>query len=93
MNKNKQYQKGDIIKIKSPAVDHIHNDYCNCSMIVVLLYKDRSPNKELKKIVKLAYHDNNNFTTWFDPDKTWIVWNNQKGNFKLTESWMNHINA
>jgi len=90
---NKQYKPGDIVKIKSPINNHVHNDYCNCGMIVLLLEPHKDPNMHLKykNVMKKLISNQitrKDYPVWFDPKETWTVYNSKKGFMPLTESWM-----
>lgn len=83
------YNSGDIIEICSPMVNHVHNEYCHCKTIVVLLNKHDDPNAVMKKI----FPDSTILQKkiFFNPKTTWNVWSASKGTFKLTESWMKKL--
>jgi len=81
---NKQYVTGDIIKIQSPENSHIHNIFCNCNKVVIIVKKSKYPNQDTPLQLQKSIQ--------YDEHKTWVVWHKNVGHFKLTEDWMQAIN-
>lgn len=81
LNLKEIFAVGDAVVIKSPMVNHVHNNFCGCGEVVILLERDPDPNHNLDPSLGIKY----------DIKTTWFVWNKSRGHIKLTESWMQKI--
>jgi len=89
--KEKNFKIGEAVKIKSPMSDHAHSEYCNCGDIIILLEREKQPNKKYEEQLKKMGREvppPNKRSIWFNPRSTWICWHPSKGSIQVTESWM-----
>ena len=92
--KKKTFKIGEAVKIKSPVRDHAHSEYCNCGDIIILLEREKNPNKRYEEAVKKAgkkLPPPNERFIYFDPLSTWVCWHPLKGAIQVTETWMEKI--
>jgi len=81
-------QNGDLVKIQSPVTPHVHNEYCHCGEVVLLLERasikrnrDITYSKKISNINEIAQAYQKSLTAWW-------VWNEHVGVYKLYEDWM-----